>query len=57
MLAQLTAAGIFVVMFGLIVWDKIERHIVTLACGAATLVLVFGVCMRDMGAAWKTLAL
>lgn len=57
MSAQIIAALIFLVMFGLIVMDKIERHIVTLACGAATIVLVFGLCMRSMQAVTDTLAL
>ena len=37
--------------------DKIERHIVTLCCGLATLVLVFGICMKDMNAIWQTLSI
>ena len=57
MFAQIVSAAIFIVMFGLIVWDKVERHIVTLACGMATLVIVFGFCMRSMQAAIDTLAL
>lgn len=55
MLAQLTAVLIFAAMFVLIVADKIERHIVTLGCGLLTLVLVFGVGMRDVGAIVETL--
>lgn len=55
MLAQVTAVTIFLVMFVLIITDKIERHYVTLGCGLATLVLVFGVCMRDFEAAMETL--
>ena len=39
----------FIVMFGLIIWDHIERHIVSLGCGLPTLVLVFGVCMHSEG--------
>lgn len=57
MTAQILASAIFVVMFGLIVMDKIERHIVTLACGAATMALVFGLCMKSMKAVTDTLAL
>lgn len=48
MTAQIIAAAIFLSMFILIITDKIERHIVTLVCGALTLVLVFGVCMHSM---------
>lgn len=55
MLAQVTAVIIFVIMFALIITEKIERHYTTLACGLATLVLVFGFCMRDFEAAMETL--
>ena len=55
MVAQILAVIIFAVMFALIVWDKIERHIVTLGCGLLTLALVFGLAMRDGGAVWDTL--
>lgn len=51
------AALIFLLMFGLIIADKIERHVVTLGCGLLTLLLVFGVCMRDTGAIVETLNL
>ena len=44
-------------MFGLIIWDHIERHIVSLGCGLLTLVLVFGVCMHSEAAAAETLSL
>ena len=55
LLAQIVAVLIFVVMFVLIIMDKIERHIVTLCCGFATLVLVFGICMKSLEAIWSTL--
>lgn len=55
MVAQILAVVIFAVMFALIVWDKIERHIVTLGYGLLTLALVFGLAMRDGGAVWETL--
>ena len=55
MISMIMAIAIFVIMFGLIIWDKIERHIVTLSCGLATAVLVFGVCMRSMDAFLETL--
>ena len=55
MVAQVTAVIIFLVMFALIITDKIERQYVTLGCGLATLVLVFGVFMQDMNAAMETL--
>lgn len=54
-LAPWVAVSIFVVMFVLIILDKIERHVVTLGCGAATLLLVFGVCMGSWPAIWSTL--
>lgn len=54
--AQIFAVVIFIAMFLLIVLDKIERHYVTLGCGLLTLVIVFGICMRDGGAIWNTLA-
>ena len=44
-------------MFILIVMDKIERHYVTLGSGILTLIVVFGVCMRNGKAIWNTLAL
>lgn len=55
-MAQIFAVLIFVVMFVLIIMEKFERHIVTLCSGLLTLVLVFGVCMHDMGAVVETLA-
>ncbi|MBQ5311763.1 MAG: citrate transporter, partial [Oscillospiraceae bacterium] len=54
-MAQIFALVIFVAMFVLIVTDKIERHFVTLGCGLLTLILVFGVCMRDPSAIMSTL--
>ncbi len=57
MLAQIVAVAIFIIMFALIIMDKIERHIVTLFCGGATLILVFGVCMQNMSALVNTLNL
>ncbi len=55
MVAQVLAVTIFIVMFLLIILDKFERHIVTLLCGGATILFVFGVTMRDPGAVWRTL--
>jgi Na+/H+ antiporter NhaD/arsenite permease-like protein len=54
-LAQIVAVLIFLVMFGLVISEKLERHIVTLICGGLTIVLVFGVCMRSPSAMWQTL--
>ena len=50
MFAQIIAICIFIAMFLLIIVDKFERHYVTLGSGVLVLVLVFGVCMRSMGA-------
>ena len=57
MLAQIIAICIFVAMFLLIILDKFERHYITLGSGALVLVLVFGICMRSLGAIWETLNL
>jgi Na+/H+ antiporter NhaD/arsenite permease-like protein len=57
MAAQILAVAIFIVMFVLIVLDKIERHYVTLGCGLLTIVGVFGIVMRDMDAILETLNL
>ncbi|MDE6890086.1 MAG: citrate transporter [Eubacterium sp.] len=55
LLAQILAAAIFVVMFLMIVLDKIERHYVTLGCGLLTLIVVFGIVMRSPEAVMETL--
>ena len=57
MTAQIIAVAIFVVMFALIVTEKIERQWVSLGCGALMLILVFGICMHDMEAIYETLNL
>lgn len=54
-MAQIIATVIFLVMFLLIISEKLERHIVTLLSGLLTLVLVFGVCMHSMSAVVNTL--
>ena len=54
-LAQLFAIIIFIGMFALIIWDKIERHYITLGCALLTLVLVFGICMRSPEAIMESL--
>ncbi|MCR5099494.1 MAG: anion permease [Lachnospiraceae bacterium] len=54
-LAQILAIIIFVVMFILIIMDKIPRHYVTLTCAVLTIVLVFGLAMRDPAAIWEAL--
>lgn len=55
MAAQIAAVLIFLVMFLLIIMDKIERHIITLACAVVTMVVVFGICMHSMTALTETL--
>ena len=54
--AAIFAVIIFVVMFIMIVLDKIERHYVTLGCGLLTLIVVFGICMHSGEAVLDTLA-
>ena len=54
-MAQILAVLIFVVMFLLIVTEKIERHITTLLCALLTLILVFGICMHSWDAILHTL--
>lgn len=55
MIAKIVAASIFLLMFVLIIMDKIERHIVTLVCGVATIGIVLGGCMHSMHAIIETL--
>lgn len=57
LLAQILAAAIFVIMFLMIVLDKIERHYVTLGCGLLTLIVVFGIVMHSPDAIMETLNL
>ena len=57
MIAEIIAITIFVGMFLMIILDKIERHWVTLSSGAAVLVIVFGICMRNFQAIIETLNL
>ena len=46
-LDQILAIGIFVIMFGIIISEKIERHIISLICAAAMLIIVFGICRKN----------
>ena len=55
MAAAVTAGIIFVLMFVLIVTEKIPRHLATIGCGALTLFVVFGFCMKDFSAITCTL--
>lgn len=56
-IAQVLAVLIFLIMFVLVVSEKVERHIVTLLCGIATLAIVFGVVMKSKEAITCTLNL
>lgn len=56
-MAQILAVIIFVAMFGLVISEVVERHIITLASGLVTLVVVFGLCMHNPGLIWETLNL
>ena len=55
--AQVLAVAIFLVMFLLIIMEKFERQYITLAAGAAVIILVFGLVMRSGAAIWETLNL
>lgn len=57
MVSQILAVGIFVFMFAMVITEKLERHIVTLLCALATIVLVFGVSMHSIDAVVETLNL
>lgn len=54
-MAQILAVVIFVIMFALIIMDKIPRQWVTLGCGLATIIIVFGICMKSPDAIMETL--
>lgn len=53
--AKVFAIVIFILMFALIIMDKIPRQWVTLGCGLATIVIVFGICMKSPEAIMQTL--
>lgn len=55
MVSRIFAIVIFVLMFALIIMDKIPRHWVTLGCGLATIIIVFAICMRSPNAIIETL--
>ena len=57
MIAQILAVVIFLAMFILIITEVWERHVITLACGLLTLLLVFGLGMHSMEAVVETLNL
>ena len=55
MIAQILAVVIFLAMFILIITEIWERHVITLACGLLTVILVFGLGMHSMDAVIETL--
>ena len=55
-IAQLTAIGIFILMFAAILSERFERHVVSLFCGAAMLIIVCGMMMKDYEGLWKIMA-
>ena len=57
MTSQILALFIFVLMFALVISEKIERHLVTLICAGLTILVVFGISMHSMEAISKTLNL
>jgi Na+/H+ antiporter NhaD/arsenite permease-like protein len=57
MLAPIAATVIFVAMFVMVVWEKIERHITTLVAGLLMIVVVFLAIMHSPQAVWETLNL
>lgn len=57
LLAQIFAVAIFIVMFLLVITEKIERHYTTLGCAVLTLVLVFGVGLKSFDAIKETMNL
>lgn len=54
-LTQILAVIIFVGMFLMIVWEKFEKHYITLTCGLLTIILVFGFGLHSMDAVVETL--
>ena len=54
-ISQIFAVIIFVAMFALIVTEIIPRHYATLLCAAATILVVFVICMRDYSAVMESL--
>lgn len=51
-IAQITAIGIFILMFVGILSERFERHQVSLFCGAAMLIIVCGMMMKDYKGLW-----
>ena len=56
-IAQVFSVMIFVVMFLIIISEKVERHIVTLLSAALMLIVVFGLCLHSFTAITEVLNL
>ncbi len=56
-IAQIVAVTIFLIMFIMLLLEKVERHYVTLGCALLTLVVVFAICLEDLPAVWHTINL
>lgn len=54
--AQIAASSIFLIMFFLIITEKIKRHYATLTCAALMIIIVFGIIMRSKMMIFKVLA-
>lgn len=54
--AQISAVVIFLVMFVLLITERLPRQTVTLTCGLATLIIVFGICLQDPNAITESLS-
>ncbi|MBR4605939.1 MAG: citrate transporter [Lachnospiraceae bacterium] len=54
---QVISVAIFVIMFAIIISEKIERHYVSLGAGFLMLVVVLGICMHSPSAIWDTINL
>lgn len=54
-MAQMISVAIFVIMFGVIISEKVERHFVSLGAGALMLIIVMGIIMRSPIAIWNTI--
>ena len=54
--AQIVAVIIFLLMFALLISEKLPRHITSLLCAVCTLIFVFGVAMHDRAAILETLS-
>jgi len=57
MLEQVIAISIFIIMFALIVSERIERQWASMGCAVLMLLIVFGGCMHSGKAIWDTINL